>query len=249
VETGLPAVPCDAARRIETLSRNASPKSGGRSGARGGERPGERPGGRPGETGSASKWPRCFIIAPVLFNGANLGLLAVHDMKGVGKILARDTAERIRQASRALVPALLYGKLHGTSPFGVARELVAGQMDEAKKSGRQLAVASFTLENAKQACGELGFDKYWGIVERLRRLLESAAGERGVVKEADWNRLFLFLRERGDNEVDELIARVRTAFSGGFKKSERESGIALATLITRYPRDSKSVEDILLSVT
>jgi hypothetical protein len=106
----------------------------------------------------------------------------------------------------------------------------------------------FTIENAKRACGELGFSKYWGVVERLRRLIENAAGEKGVVKDVDWNRLSLFLREHGDNEVDDVIARVRSGFSVGLRKNERESGISLATLMTRYPKDSKSIEDILFSV-
>jgi hypothetical protein len=232
VETGRPSVPKDAPKRKQALSRYASSKTGG----------------SPGDAGAASRWPKSYVVAPLLFNGDSLGFLVVHEMKGVKKTLTGEAAERLRQASRVLVPALLYGKLHSMSPFDAMRGLISSRVEEAKRNDVPLAVAVFTIENAKRACGELGFGKYWGVVERLRRLIENAAGEKGVVKDIDWNRLALFFREHGENEMDDVIAQVRTGFSGGLRKNERESGISLATLMTRYPKDSKSAEDILFSI-
>jgi hypothetical protein len=232
VEAGRPSVPKDASKRMETLSKFASPETGGRS----------------GESGAASKWPRSYAAVPLLFNGDSLGLLVVFEMKGAGKTLTQEAAERLRRAARVLVPALLYGRLHGTSPFDMMRGLISSKLEEAKRSDTPLAVAVFIVENAKRACGEMGFSKYWVVVERLRKLIETSAGEEGIVKDVDWNRLTLFFREHGKNEVDDVVARVRTSFSGGLRKNERESGISLATLMTRYPKESKSVEEILVSV-
>ena len=218
IESGRAGVPGDSDKRISRLSKEKE------------------------------KWLQGFIVVPLRFNGETAGLLAVHGMKGAGKKLDGLSVERLSQAGRVLVPGLLFGRLAALSPYKVMDDLVTRELEKAKRGKYGLSIAVFTLEKAREAYKALGFGKYRAVVERLHRNIERRAGAGGIVREIDWYRVALVLRDDLGADAEDVIAGVRVDFAKGLKKAERELGMELTPVLTEYPKESKTPEEILCTL-
>jgi hypothetical protein len=218
IESGRAGVPGDSDKRISRLSKEKE------------------------------KWLQGFIVVPLRFNGETAGLLAVHGMKGAGKKLDGLSVERLSQAGRVLVPGLLFGRLAALSPYKVMDDLVTRELEKAKRGKYGLSIAVFTLEKARDAYKALGFSKYRTVVERLHRNIERRAGAGGIVREIDWHRVALVLRDDLGADAEDVIAGVRVDFAKGLKKAERELGMELTPVLTEYPKESKTPEEILCTL-
>ena len=194
------------------------------------------------------KWLQGFVVVPLRFNGETAGLLAVHGMKGAGKKLDGLSVERLSQAGRVLVPGLLFGRLAALSPYKVMDDLVTRELEKAKRGKYGLSIAVFTLEKAREAYKALGFGKYRTVVERLHKNIERRAGAGGIVREIDWHRVALLLRDDLGADAEDVIAGVRVDFAKGLKKAERELGMELTPVLTEYPKESKTPEEILCTL-
>jgi len=174
------------------------------------------------------------------------GILTVHRMKGAGKKLPKGVKESLAYGAKNLVPFIIQQENAGAQPFNLIEDFVNKCIELARKRKGSLHFILFVLDTSKSKKAEENGKVYFDLVQKTHELIKKEGDADGMLlKRVDLNKLLFVMNDTTDVEADEFIKKIRHEFGKILTRKKKEGQFALASLIGRYPQDTRDPHEIL----
>ncbi len=192
---------------------------------------------------------KTFIVVPIRFGEAVLGILTVHRMKGAGKTLPKGVRTSLAHGVKNLIPFILQGENAGVQPFNLVNEFLRERIDRARERRGSLHFIVFLLHMDKnQKTHETKEDRafFFDLVQKTHELIKKMGDPSGILtKRVDLNKSLFVPDDMNDVEADEVIKKIRREFGKILYRKKKENRFTLTSLIIRYPQDTRDPHEIL----
>jgi transcriptional regulator with GAF, ATPase, and Fis domain len=189
---------------------------------------------------------KTFIVVPIRFGEAVLGILTVHRMKGVGKKLPKGVTASLAHGAKNLVPFILQGENAGAQPFDLVNEFVHEHIEQARERRGSLHFIVFLLHMDRNQEAKEDRAVFFDLVQKTHEIIMKVCSSNGMLaKRVDLTKSLSVLDDMNDVEADETIKKVRCEFGKILARKKKESQFTLTSLIIRYPQDTRDPHEIL----
>jgi len=189
---------------------------------------------------------KTFIVVPIRFGEAVLGILTVHRMKGAGKNLPKGARTSLAHGVKNLVPFILKEENTGVQPFNLVNEFVRERIERAQERRDSLHFIVFLLKNDKNHEKKEDRAVFFDLAQKTHTLIKKAGDPDGILtKRVDLNKSLFVTDDMKDVEADEIIKKVRSEFGKILNRKKTGSRFTLSSLIMRYPQDTRDPHEIL----
>jgi len=188
---------------------------------------------------------KTYIVVPVQFNGENLGIINILNMKGVGKLLKFKTKMDLQNIANCIVPLLLYNRIVTYKPYPLFEEIINNELKKAKRGKYSITALVVTVRNYKKLIGSIGSRRYENIIDKLQNIMKVSIFGDGVVIRFSRNKILTIFKIIKVDESSEIISSVKRDFTKQLEKRGKEINVLLYFSKKSYPEEIRDISDIL----